>query len=114
MNAASPKTSIFAAAAAMALAPAAALIFLSPSASAQTRGQAVSASVEIAIASADRANASPVMRQQIQAAARKACAAVATHSPLLPREQADCVRNATADAMRQVERTADIVIASRK
>lgn len=112
MNAASPRTSVLAAATAIALAPAAALIFLSPSAAAQTRGQTASASIEIVVTSANSA-AGLIVRQQIEAAARKACAAVATHSPLLPREQADCAREATAVAMGKLQRSGEIALASK-
>lgn len=106
----SPKTSIFAAATAMALAPAAVLIFLAPGASAQTRGQVASISVEIADAAKSDAS-SVVVREQIKAGARTVCAAVSIHSPLLPREQADCERTTVAEALRKLG-DANIVVAS--
>lgn len=105
----SPKNSIFAAATVLALAPAAALIFLAPTASAQTRGQTASVAVQIV----DGAGASPVVVERIKAGARDVCAAVATHSPLLPREQADCVRETVAEAMRKLATGGDILIASK-
>jgi UrcA family protein len=107
----SPKTSIFAAATAMALAPAAVLIFLAPGASAQARGQVASVSVEIADGAKSNASSDRVVREQIKAGARTVCAAVSVHSPLLPREQADCERMTVAEALRKLGDT-NIVVAS--
>lgn len=107
----SPKTSIFAAATAMALAPAAVLIFLAPGASAQTREQVASISVEISYDGKTRASDQQIIRDQIKAGARTVCAAVSIHSPLLPREQADCERMTAAEALRKLG-DVNIVVAS--
>lgn len=107
----SPKTSIFAAATAMALAPAAVLIFLAPGASAQTREQVASISVEISYDGKTHASDQQIIRDQIKAGARTVCAAVSIHSPLLPREQADCERMTVAEALRKLG-DVNIVVAS--
>jgi UrcA family protein len=111
MNPTSPKNAILAAATAMALAPAMALVFLAPGASAQPRSQPVSISVEVAGALRVDTKDNATALKRIRDAAENVCAAVATHSPLLPREQADCVRDAVAEAMRQITTAEPITIA---
>jgi UrcA family protein len=111
MNPTSPKNSILAAATAMALAPAMALVFLAPGASAQPRSQPVSISVEVAGALRIDTKDNATALKRIRDAAENVCAAVATHSPLLPRERADCVREAVAEAMRQISGGESLTIA---
>jgi UrcA family protein len=111
MNPTSPKNSILAAATAMALAPAMALVFLAPGASAQPRSQPVSISVEVAGALRVDTKNNATALKRIRDAAENVCAAFATHSPLLPRERADCVREAVAEAMSQISGGESITIA---
>lgn len=111
MNTTSPKNSVLAIATAMALAPAMALVFLAPGASAQTRSQTISIPVGVDGAVAANARDAAIVLKNIRGAAQNVCAAVATHSPLVPREQADCVRETVADAMRQITGSDPITIA---
>ena len=111
MNPTSPKNSILVVATAMALAPAMANVFLAPSASAQPRSQTVSVSVDVAGALSADAQYNTIVLERVRAAAQNVCAAVATNSPLLPREQADCARNVVAEAMRQITGAGSITIA---
>ena len=91
----------------LALAPAAALVFLWPTASAQTPAKAAYAQVSIETV-VDRD-----VEARIKVAASEVCAAVATHSPLTPREQSDCQRETVADAMNQlIAKRQGIAIAS--
>lgn len=103
MNSASPKNSVFlaSAAAAMALAPAAVLLFLAPGAAAQTPTRTVAVEVYVGDIPAGQPGDGQV-GARIEAAARSACAAVASRTPLLPREQADCVRASVTEAMTRV------------
>jgi UrcA family protein len=98
----SPKPSILAAVsgAFIALPAATALLFLAPGASAQTRARPASTAIEIL-----RVNPAgdTLLRGQIETAARKVCAAVAIHSPLLPREQADCVHATISETIRKLD-----------
>ena len=98
MTATSPKNSVLVAMAAtvMALAPAAALLLVSPAASAQAPARSVAIEVRLGDLPA---GAFAQVGDRIEAAARSACAAVATRSPLLPREQAECVRASIEAAM---------------
>ena len=103
MTATSPKNSILAIAAAMALAPTAALVFLTPGASAQARQPAFSVEVEIVDQETGVTESVETIRERIEIAAAKACAAIATRSPLVPREQADCVNATIVDALQKLD-----------
>ncbi len=113
MIATSPKSSTFAvvAATAMALAPAAALIFFAPGASAQTRALVASFPVAVATVQIGPAEADATIRARVETAAGRVCAAVASHSPLLPREHADCVSITVTEAMEKLERQGEIPVA---
>ena len=96
-----PKNSVLFAAAAMALAPAATLIFLAPGASAQTSTKSAVVQVYVGDLETGRDGVGQVSKR-LEAAARSVCGAIATHSPLVPREQADCVRASVADALNRI------------
>lgn len=109
-----PNTSVIvaAAAAAMALAPAAVLLLMSPAASAQTPARSVAIEVYVGDLSS-RAGVPSGIGDRIEAAARSACAAVATRSPLLPREQSDCVRASVSEAMKRLsDQAGETILAS--
>jgi UrcA family protein len=86
----------------LALAPAAVLAFLWPAASAQTPAKTAFVEVSIEHVRGQETGSLSDMQKQIEAASRSVCAKVAIRSPLVPREQADCQRQAVASAMEQL------------
>ena len=97
----SPKTALTSASAILALVPAAALFFFSPSAAAQT---ARPIAVDVGLADLDAASPADarVAIDRIAVAARHVCEAAATHSPLVPREIAECRRAALLNGVQQL------------
>jgi UrcA family protein len=114
MNTTSPKSpAIFTASIMLALAPAAALVFLWPTASAQAPARTAYAHVSLGDVRGQDAGALRAAQSRIEAAARSVCTEVAIHSPLLPREQADCQRETVANAMDQlIENGRKLTVAS--
>ena len=112
MTASIRKNSIFAAATTLALAPAAALIFLAPGAAADTPAKIATMEVHLRDVGED-ADGRSLAPERIEAAAKAVCGKIATHSPLLPRELSDCVRDTATQAMRQLTDLRSNVIVAR-
>ena len=72
-----------------------------------------SAQVSIERVCSQDADALRDAQMRIAAAARSVCAEIAIHSPLIPREQADCRREPVANATEQlIEKGKGITLAS--